>query len=178
MFKLKSNQVTFSGLGSVRPVLIVRLHLLPASRELPVTAKQPLCLPGQGGEIYPTHSTWERAWIWLESEGTRRAFLFHLLSHQNPLQTKDSPENKKLLFKNWSRSFKRACSFPLAQTMLRIRHGFMQKDVSMSLNDKEKGNRGLKKTTIIFTPATLWYLVSRLGIATPPNKIKINKSTI
>lgn len=57
MFKSTKNQVTFPGLGSVYPALIIRLHLLPTHGELPVTAKQPLCLPGQGGEIYPTHST-------------------------------------------------------------------------------------------------------------------------
>lgn len=51
------SQVTFSGLGSVGPVVIICLHLLPASRELPITAEQPLCLPGQGGETDPTHST-------------------------------------------------------------------------------------------------------------------------
>lgn len=55
--KKKKSQVTFSGLGSVGPVFIICFHLLPTDRQLPITAKQPLCLPGQGGEIYPTHST-------------------------------------------------------------------------------------------------------------------------
>lgn len=181
MFKLKKkkDQVTFPGLGSVCPVFIVRFHLLPTNRELPVTAKQPLCLPGQGGEIYPTRSTWERTWIWLESEGTWRAFLFHLLSHQNPLQTKDSPANETIVFcfcffLTWSRSFKRACSFPLTQTMLRVGHSFMQKDCIYVTQLRRKGKWGVNKPKkknffFFFILTTSWYLVSRTGITTAPH---------
>lgn len=175
MFKWKENQVTFSGLGSVCPVFVIHIHLLPTHRQLSVTTKQPLCLPGQGGEIYPTHSTWERTWIGLESEGTWRAFLFHLLSHQNPLQTKDSPAHKKLGVCNGSRSFKTPASSHLLSVDSQARLSAKRSRLCHPITKKRKKNEGLRNQKIqvcvyiyVFTSATSWYLVSRSGIATAP----------
>lgn len=53
------------------------------------------------------------------------------------------------------------------------RMALCKKIVSLSFNDKEKENEGLK-IFFFFTPATLCYLVSRSVIATHHNKMKIN----
>lgn len=50
-----------------------------------------------------------------------------------------------LFFLTWSRSFKRACSFPLTQTMLRVGHSFMQKDCIYVTQLRRKGKWGVNK---------------------------------
>ena len=155
MKKKKKSQVTFSGLGSVGPVFIICFHLLPTDRQLPITAKEPLCLPGQGGEIYPAHSTWEGTWVWLESKGTWRAFLFHLLSHQSRLQRKVNPANRNLVFSNCPRSFPWTSFLLLIQTILRV--WIWRKIASVSPNYKEKGKERLEGKKNVFSHCGAWF---------------------
>ena len=83
-------------------------------------------------------------------------------------------------------SKQKACIFKLVQVLLTsLRLPTYSDNVESQAqlyahNYKEKENEGLKKTKRIFffTPATLWYLVSRSGVAVALPQIKINNSTI
>lgn len=101
----KRKRVTFSAWAPVGPVLIILVYLLHANGgELTIAAKQSLCLPWQGGEIYPAYSTREGACVLFEFERSRNTLLFHFPLSQLPALVPKRPF--------WN------CSRPLSQGFL------------------------------------------------------------
>lgn len=136
----------------------------------------------------PTHCTWERTWTGLESDRSRRAFLFHLLSPLDPPRQGPIHTHKKsgdLPPPNCSRPFQPADCFPLSHCRVRqAGRGIVQTDRFGVTQWQEKENEGVRNRFFFFTLATLQCWLSRSGLynhslPTPPNHTakKIQRDT-
>lgn len=130
--RLKRKQVTFSLLAPVGPVLVILIYLLQAhGGEFTIAAKQSLCLPWQGGEIYPAYSAREGAWVLFEFERSGNTLLFHFLLSQLLASVPSRP------FWNHSRPLSQCFSWKAKQFQYDFRPGFF----SLHLSQHQYGGR-------------------------------------
>lgn len=117
-------------------------------------------------------------WVWrnLKSLPFSSSFHIEIRSRQRTaLQAKSFFLKKQKQNKTGPGPFHEPAPSHLDNAEGQTRTAVCKKTVSLSFNDKEKENEGLKKYIyIFFTPATWCYLVSRTLTATHQSKIKIN----